>query len=179
MLDYDALKKAAQTAGFEEVALLRADSICLHQEVRDMCASGKCSQYGHNWTCPPHTGSLEECSARIAAYNRGILVQTVQPIEDCFDGEGMMEAERLHKERFHALQDVLSGMYPGLLAISAGCCTRCKACTCPHEPCRFPEKKVSSMEAYGMLVLEVCSNNGMKYYYGSDKIAYTSCFLLE
>lgn len=179
MLDYDALRQAAREAGFEEVGMLRADSICLHPEVRDMCASGKCGQYGRNWSCPPHTGTLEACRAKIAAFRSGILVQTVQPIEDCFDGEGMMEAERLHKERFHALQNVLSGSHPKLMAISAGCCTRCKECTCPHEPCRFPEKMVSSMEAYGMLVLEVCKSNGMKYYYGPDKIAYTSCFLLE
>lgn len=33
------------------------------------------------------------------------------------------------------------------------------------------------MEAYGML--EVCKANGLGYYYGPDKIAYTSCFLLK
>ena len=37
---------------------------------------------------------------------------------------------------------------------------------------------ISSMEAFGMLVLEVCKANGLSYYYGSDKMAYTGCFLL-
>ena len=27
-------------------------------------------------------------------------------------------------------------------------------------------------------VLEVCKANGLQYYYGADKMAYTSCFLL-
>ena len=38
---------------------------------------------------------------------------------------------------------------------------------------------ISSMEAYGMVVLEVCRANGLQYYYGADKMAYTSCFLLK
>ena len=37
----------------------------------------------------------------------------------------------------------------------------------------------SSMEAYGMVVMETCKANGMGYYYGPQSIAYTSCFLLE
>ncbi len=65
-----------------------------------------------------------------------------------------------------------------VLAIGAGCCTACAQCTYPDEKCRFPERMVSSMEAYGMLVLEVCKANGLQYYYGADKMAYTSCFLL-
>lgn len=28
-------------------------------------------------------------------------------------------------------------------------------------------------------VLEVCKANGLTYYYGADKMAYTSCFLLK
>ena len=38
---------------------------------------------------------------------------------------------------------------------------------------------IASMEAYGMVVLEVCKANGLTYYYGADKMAYTSCFLLK
>ena len=30
-----------------------------------------------------------------------------------------------------------------------------------------------------MLVLEVCKANGLQYYYGPDKMAYTSCFLVK
>ena len=59
-----------------------------------------------------------------------------------------------------------------------GCCTACAKCTYPDEPCRLPDKQIASMEAYGMLVLEICKRNGLQYYYGADKMAYTSCFLL-
>lgn len=95
------------------------------------------------------------------------------------DGEGMMEAEAQHKAHFEALHERLRKDYPDLLACSAGTCTRCKTCSYPDAPCRFPERMTSSMEALGMLVLQVCKANGLNYYYGPNTIAYTSCFLLK
>ena len=91
----------------------------------------------------------------------------------------MMEAETLHKKHFKTLFQKLKQDYPGLLALDAGCCSQCQTCTCPDAPCRFPERKISSMEAYGMLVLEVCKKNNLGYYYGPGTMTYTGCFLLE
>ena len=92
---------------------------------------------------------------------------------------GMMEAEAAHKEHFNALHERLLETWPGLLALGAGTCTRCRECTYPDAPCRFPEKRVSSMEACGLVVMDTCKANGLGYYYGPQSIAYTSCFLLE
>lgn len=170
----ESLLSLAHEAGFEQAAMLDIATLSLKQEVRDMCADNTCGQYGKRWSCPPGCGTLEECRAALAQYTHGILVQTVGEIEDSFDFEAMQEIETLHKERFARMRDAL----PQALALGAGCCTVCQACTCPDAPCRFPEKQISSMEAYGLLVVEVCQANGLAYFYGSDKIAYTGCFLL-
>lgn len=77
------------------------------------------------------------------------------------------------------MYEALCGETAEILALGAGCCTQCAKCTYPDEPCRFPEKMVSSMEAYGMLVIEICQKNGLTYYYGPDKMAYTGCFLVK
>ena len=106
-------------------------------------------------------------------------MQTVGEVEDSLDFEGMMEAEAAHKEHFAALHEKLLETWPGLLALGAGTCTRCKACTYPDAPCRFPDRRVSSMEACGLVVMDTCKANGLGYYYGPQSIAYTSCFLLE
>lgn len=176
MLDYAALEKRGIAAGFSHVGPLRADTIQLLPDVRKMCEA--CKKYDTNWACPPGCGTLEECRERIGAYREGILVQTVGQLEDEMDGEGMMEAEKRHRETFVAFHQALLADYPGLLAIGAGTCSRCKECTYPTAPCRFPYQRTSSMEANGMLVLQVCKDNGMQYYYGPCTIAYTSCFLL-
>ena len=169
----------AKSCGFTAVAPLDPRSIELKQAVRDMCKENSCGQYGKRWSCPPGCGDLESCRARISGYSSGLLVQTTGAIEDSFDFEEMQNIEKLHKQHFDALHEALGTLYPNLLPLGAGCCVRCETCTYPEKPCRFPEKMTSSMEAYGMLVLEVCKANGLPYYYGPDTMTYTSCFLLE
>ena len=68
--------------------------------------------------------------------------------------------------------------FPGMLPLGAGTCNICKKCSYPDKPCRFPEKRVSSVEAYGMVVNEFAVKNGLKYNYGPNTMTYTSCCLL-
>lgn len=178
MMTYEQLAKLAEESGFSAWTPLDVSTIELKKEVRDMCAVNSCGQYGKRWSCPPGCGTLEECAQRLRACTHGILVQTYGEIEDGFDFEAMMEIEADHKEHVTQMSEILRGAGAEVLALGAGCCTVCARCTYPDAPCRFPEKMVSSMEAYGMVVLEVCKANGLQYYYGADKMAYTSCFLL-
>lgn len=177
-MTYQQLAAIAEASGFTTWAPLDIATIELKPEVRDMCATNSCGMYAKRWSCPPGCGSLEECGVRLNGYTYGILVQTVGDVEDGFDFEAMMEIEADHKENFTEMYAALRASCDDVLAIGAGCCTSCAKCTYPDAPCRFPEKMVASMEAYGMLVLEICKANGLQYYYGADKMAYTSCFLL-
>lgn len=172
-MNYAFYERAAKEAGFTHTAPLDPATVELKEAVRQMCAA--CGRYGKCWSCPPACGTLEECRQRIAGFAQGILVQTVGQLEDEFDGEGMMKTEAAHKENFHRLLKTLSR--EGMLPLGAGCCTVCKTCSYPDVPCRFPEQRVSSMEAYGMEVAPVCKANGLPYYYGPNTIAYTSCLL--
>ena len=178
MMDYTQLAAMAEKAGFTSWVPLDIKTVKLKPEVRDMCAGGSCQQYGKRWSCPPGCGTLESCREKVNQYSYGILVQTVGDVEDSFDIETMLEIQKIHKVRFEKMHKAILDRGVQVLALGAGCCTHCKVCTYPDAPCRFPDRMVSSMEAYGMLVLDVCKANGMQYYYGSDKIAYTSCFLL-
>lgn len=53
----------------------------------------------------------------------------------------------------------------------------CEECSCPEAPCRFPEKRISSLEAYGVLVAELCRQNQVPYYYGNNHVVYTAACL--
>lgn len=176
-MTFEELSALAIEAGFEHFAPLDPETIELKQEVRDMCATNTCGRYGKCWSCPPDCGSLEDCREQLSRCTGGILVQSVGDVEDGFDFEAMMEIEAEHKARFTQMYAALRKTVVNILALGAGCCTQCQTCTCPDSPCRFPEKRISSMEAFGILVLEVCQKNDLTYYYGSDKMAYTSCFL--
>lgn len=178
-MNYNEIFNVAADTGFTHVVSLNIGTIKLKPEVRQMCETNTCGEYGRRWSCPPGCGSLGSCREKIASYKQGILVQTVGLLEDELDGEGMMETERIHKEHFLSLYELLRRQFQRVLALGTGCCTWCESCTYPSAPCRFPEKQISSMEAYGILVLEACRANGLPYYYGRCTIAYTGCFLLD
>lgn len=178
-MDFEKLEALAKEIGFSYVGPLDPKTIDVKAEVRQMCEANTCRKYDKCWSCPPGCGPLEEHAARVAGYSQGILVQTVGELEDNMDIEAMMDTEAAHKKYFLEMYAKLRPEYPGMLALGAGPCMQCKTCTYPDAPCRFPDKMVSSMEAYGMLVVEVCKANNMKYNYGPCTIAYTSCFLLK
>ena len=177
-MTYEQLAKVAEEAGFSAWADLDVSTIELKPEVRDMCAVNSCGQYGKRWSCPPGCGTLEECTQRVQACTHGILVQTVGKTEKTVDTKAYRRTEQQHLEQFHRLCEQVRQIHPQALCLGSGGCRICGVCAWP-EPCRFPEKACSSMEAYGMVVLEVCKANGLQYYYGADKMAYTSCFLLK
>ena len=175
-MTYEELTAMAEQAGFTAWGPLDIATIECKPEVRDMCAT--CHRYNNRWSCPPGCGTLEECEARIRQFSHGILVQSVGDIEDGFDFEAMRDIEAAHKERFTRMHLQLSELGIPHLPLGAGACNMCADCTYPDAPCRFPDKMVSSMEANGILVLEACKRNGLQYYYGSEKMAYTSCIMV-
>lgn len=170
------LIEAALACGFTHAAPLAVDTLKPMTMVRDACAADKCQAYGKNWTCPPTCGTLEECDARMRQYSRGILLQTVGQLAKRIDTKGYMRIEAEHREHILAFAERMRQEYPDILCLGAGGCRVCQTCAYP-EPCRFPEKSMSSMEAYGLFVTQVCRDNGMGYYYGPKTLAYTACIL--
>ncbi len=170
--------RIAQECGFETVAPLAPDTLQAYPEVRAMCAENKCHRYDKNWSCPPACGSIEDCEARMRSFGQGILVQSVGDLEDEWDIEGMQEVEKKHKARFDKAVRRWREIHDGaFLPLTAGSCTRCADCTYPDAPCRFPELQMQSMEAYCLLVSEICTRNGVPYNHGKNKLAYTGCLL--
>lgn len=147
--------------------------------VRDMCAADLCHLYGRCWTCPPHCGTLQEAAAKASTYHRGLLVQSTGCLEDDFDIDSISETEQLQKDRFMQLVTALRVNDPNCLPMSSGGCTMCDICTCPDAPCRFPDLAIPSMEAYGLLVSQVCADSGLNYYYGPRTITFTACILID
>ena len=173
------LKKLALEEGFSNAGQLNLKALVFMPEVRQMCSADKCHAYGRNWRCPPACGTLEESAALAAQYSFGMIVQTVGHMEDEYDYETIERAGKEHADCFIKMMRKIKAMYPDVLGMGAGTCRRCKSCTYPDAPCRFPEDSYSSMEAYGLWVSKVCELSGIPYNYGKNTIAYTSCFLLK
>ena len=168
--------KKALSLGFSHAGIMDPDTLTARQDVRDMCAADKCGAYGKNHTCPPHCGTLDACAMRMRSYSRGILVQTVGITEKAIDTRAYLRTEALHLQNFYKFCDALRSEHPGALCLGSGGCRICQSCSYP-EPCRFPERACSSMEAYGLFVTEVCRKNGLAYHYGERTLTYTACVL--
>ena len=179
MVDYEKIFELAKECGFDSYGRLDVSTLEFLPEVRDMCAANTCGMYNKSWGCPPGCGSLEEMREKVKGFTQGVLVQTVGQMEDSLDWDTMVETDSRQKENFAKMWKLLKKEYPGLMGMGTGACTRCKTCTYPDAPCRFPDELISSMEACGLVVSKVCTDNGVPYNHGKDTICYTGCFLLE
>lgn len=145
-----------------------------------MCSADACKRYGRSWSCPPYCGSIEAQENRMRLFEKGILVQTTGQMKDAFDMDKIRETEALHKRRFDTLIRQMKLLSIGrMMPMGSGACTRCKACTCPEKPCRFPDKLYPSMEACGLQVSQTCEAAGLGYNYGENTITFTACVLLH
>ena len=181
MMETNELIQNILALGAGKAALIPADQIVLAASFRDACAQNSCGAYGKYWVCPPACGEIEALMTRVRSFDQAILYESVGHFEDSFDIDGMIAARRAHSALSRRIEEELRGLLPPeRLHLSVGGCDLCKACTYPDDlPCRFPDKQVFSMSAFGLFVSQVCKDNGMEYNHGKDTMTYSSCFLLE
>ena len=110
------------------------------------------------------------------SYGQGLLVQTVGHMTKAIDSKCYRETEQRHNAAVASLWEAIKDHSPQALCLGAGGCRVCGKCAYP-EPCRFPEKATSSMEAYGLFVTQVCKDAGITYHHGEKTITYTACIL--
>lgn len=90
-------------------------------------------------------------------------------LEDLFDFDGMARGHRQFKEVCDRLYDHVQ---PPFLMLSNEGCIRCKTCTYPAYPCRFPDKLFPSLKRYGILVNQLAETAGIPYCSGIDTVTY-------
>ena len=177
----DELIRAALDAGATKAAVIDQRQIVLNAEFRKMCAQNSCGVYGRCYMCPPDIGPVEELMDRVRAYPRGLLYQTISPLEDSFDIEGMLEAKRAHNRLSQRLREILTPMVgTDALHLSGGGCGLCETCAkVEGAPCRFPEKAMSSLEGYGMDVYNTTRSTELKYINGQNTVTYFGMVLFN
>lgn len=175
----ETVRRFIEEQGFDSVGFCAASDLAVHEEVRDSCAADKCNVYGKSWACPPACGDIYDYERQMHEYANCAVVQTVGVMEDEFDVEVMMESGELQNERMYALVEALDkeGLSSQIMALAAGTCRLCSECTYPDAPCRFPDKRLVSMEAAGLVVSEACGLAGIPYNHGPLTIAYSGCVL--
>ena len=173
------IEELIEKQGFDCAGTCDASELNVREEVRDMCAADKCHTYNASWACPPACGDIYDFERQMHEYKHCTVVQTVMQMEDEFDLEALMEAEQKQTERIYELIDAIdeAGLSDQVMILSAGTCHLCSSCTFPDAPCRFPDKRLVSMEAAGLYVSEICTKAGIPYNHGKNTIAYSGCVI--
>jgi predicted metal-binding protein len=176
---FDILTQGALSLGATNASVITASDIPLDRQFREMCAVNACGVYGKCWMCPPDIGEIDELMAQIKEYDHALVYQTVTPLEDSFDYEGMIAARRgmsvlsQKMRKVFATPDITRALH-----LSVGGCGVCEECTKKiGEPCRHPDLAMPSLEAYGVNVSEMARVAGMKYINGQNTVTYFGAVL--
>lgn len=173
------LPALALSCGANGAVLLPRAALVTSPMFRDICKSNGCGQYGRCWVCPPEIGEIDELIVSLDRYKTVLWYQSIAPIEDSFDIEGMFLAGSAHAQLSQRISDALLNKgVSGFLHLGCGGCHLCERCAkADNLPCRFPKKAISSLEGYGIDVYNTTKNTPLAYINGQNTVTYFGAVL--
>ena len=160
--------------------ILRQDQIVLNAEFRSLCEKNSCGNYGKTYMCPPDIGPIETLMEQLRSFGRALLYQTVAPLEDSFDLEGMTAGGKRHSQVSQAIHRALPSMPGAYLHLAGGGCLLCETCAkLDSLPCRHPEQALGSLSAYGVDVYSTTQSTCLKYCNGQNTVTYFGMVLFH
>ena len=180
-MDEQMLVDKALCFGAYKAAVIPVDKIHFDRSFRAMCESNACGNFGKCWMCPPDAGDIDELIAAAKTFSKVLVYQTVGELEDSYDFEGMMEAGERQNRLAQEISDDFSKLpFQKSLHLGAGGCRVCPVCAKrTNEPCRYPERAMSSLETYVVAVSELARTCGMKYINGQNTVTYFGAFFYD
>lgn len=169
------VRERGLAAGVAKVSEIRFDA-----RFREACEANACGNYGRCWMCPPYAGPVDELIRRAQGFDYVLTYQTIGVLEDPYDFEGMMAAASVHSRTSFDLQEVFdSWTLSEALHLGAGGCHLCDSCAKRDEaPCRFPDRALPSIEAYGMDASSLAAACGLRYVNGENTVTYFGVLLI-
>lgn len=161
---------------FDHSKSIPISKIPFDSEVRKLCEQNMCGKYGKSWTCPPAAGTLEKLHTKLTGFDHFLIFYKIYTLEDSFDWEGMMNSVKDFQSRIFELKKKIEKENPGFdyFVLGAGACQICDNCTYypQRKSCRFPEKALFSVEAFGINAMKMMKDNGLKYNNGHNTVTY-------
>ena len=141
MKDVKTLERQLTGLPLYQYEILPTKELTFSEKVRLICQN-ECERYGNSWSCPPASGTVEECRKVCMQYPNCLVLVTAQDQED---HEALTtQAEKLVKEEGWQT-----------LTLSAESCAVCEQCAYPGQPCRFPDRMRPCVEGFGILVTKL------------------------
>ena len=166
---------AAAGVNVHEWAIVPSNTLIFSPEMFDYCKINSCGNYNKSWTCPPACESMEDQKENILLYKNVLVFTTMHKLEDSFDYDGMTRGRELHT----LLTVIIKNRLNNAPVLGSGSCPVCKdqngniVCAYPN-PCKYPDKKIGSIEAAGINVTELSKTAGIAYNNGPNTVTFFS-----
>lgn len=174
-MDFDRIK--LMDIGISQYGIISTSQISFLQEIRELCEKNSCRNFATTWACPPAVGTLSECKEKCLAFSQALVFNSIYPLEDSFDIEGMEAGHRMFKTVCDHLYTWVKPQLGEFIILSNESCIRCKDCTYPDSPCRFPEILFPSIEGFGILVTKLAESAQISYINGKNTVTYFGMLL--
>jgi predicted metal-binding protein len=176
------LKLDQEKYNLREYKKFNTELIIFDQAVRDICKSNTCGQYNRNHMCPPAVKEIDEWKKDIYAFKHGIILTKVYQAKSSYDIKAMYEGIKDFQNTLVKIKKNIKDKLPEMdyLLLGAGACFVCDKCSyIEKEPCRFPEKTFTSIEACGIDVMRLSKTAGVQYNNGKNTITYIGAILYK
>ena len=174
------VEEFARQLGIETCLEFDLDVLVPEERIRAFCLENKCGNYGHNYMCPPYVGSVEEIRIKLKKFKRGVLLQYAKSLDIRGDREGVRQTKVDFHHKILQIEEFLRkegiNQVWGMIGGSCELCDVCKAKI--GEPCPYPDKARTSLEAIAIDVLALLDKFGLDSKFHADKITWTGCVLL-
>lgn len=170
-MDCNALVKAALDYGADKAELIAPAKLVCSNSFRTYCEDNLCGFYGKCWSCPPDVGEIEVLTAQLRNYEHIVIYQVISPVEDISNQEEIYAAGERLSATSQKLQSLLRSALNKPFLHLGGSCHLCPECTkLYNEPCRYPDKLLPSLSAYGVDVCKTCEGTSLSYMNGENTI---------
>lgn len=181
-MEHHALVQLALDLGAAKATVIPQEKIVLSAEFRKICEGNGCGMYNKTWMCSTeHIGDIDVLMEKVRSYKWALWYQLIGDIEDSYDFEGMTEVGGRFIAMCQKINEALKPVFGNtMLHLGKGGCGLCERCTIlDNEPCRMPDKALSSLEMYGVDVYRTTEGTGLKYINGPDTVTYFGMVLFN
>lgn len=157
---------------------LQPEDLVFAEEARYICQT-ECPRYGKSWSCPPGVGTVSECKAECSAFDGVFVFSTIAEVLDITNMEETLATREQHETVTRQVRDILNEYFPKTLALSGESCEICEDCAYPDSPCRHPERQISCVEGYGIVVPSVAEKAGIEFENGYNVVTWFGMVLFS
>lgn len=151
-----------------QYGFLKTAGLVFEEKVRYICKQ-ECNRFGTSWSCPPATGTVEECRIRCGQFE-DVLVFTTLAEADVENLEESLKTRKEHEMIVFEIRSHFAAAGEETLTLSSDSCVLCNKCTYPAGKCLHPEQMLPCIESHGILVTAAAEKLNIDFYFDQQTV---------